>query len=329
MRPRRAEKRPQRHHRLHIKGEEPPRLIQSQPCLGKALPRLGVGGEGLAAGGLPMHRPPGHGGGSQQRDMLRIGRRLQAKGAADIGGEHPQIRPGDASQRIAQEARPLAGGAQHRPAILGDPGSGVARLHRHAGDAGLGKAKMNNMRRAGQNLGHLRISKTLPVAGEIARRLRPKLRRPRGKRGARLHRRGQGDEFNGDQLRRVLRLGKCFRHHQGDGLANMQHPAIGQGRPGRHHQPRHRHGPGDVIGGDIAGQQHRQHTRRGPGGGDVQRRDAGMGMGAAQEAGGRRPSGLVSSVKLPRPVSRRRSSTRLTQHLCWGPTWRRCDGAVA
>ena len=76
-----------------------------------------------------------------------------------------------------------------------------------------------------------------PIDGEIARRLRPDLRRAGFERGARVGHRGERVVFDGDELGGILRgeraLGDDHRHR----LADMHDPLGRERRAVRHHQP--------------------------------------------------------------------------------------------
>ena len=75
-----------------------------------------------------------------------------------------------------------------------------------------------------------------PVEREIARRLRPDLRRAGGER---VDRRGDGRQrlvVDHDQIGGVARSRKRLGDHQRDRFADMDNAVAGQGRPVRHDQ---------------------------------------------------------------------------------------------
>ena len=139
--------------------------------------------------------------------------------------------------------------------------------------------------RAGVPVAHL------PVQGDVAGRLVPKPRRPGLDRGRGAGDAGQGLIGNLDQLRRVVRRRPAFGHHEGDRLAQISDPVLGEQRlrwrdRSRSALGRRAAGAGQAaqaVGHGVGAGQHGENAR-----GFLRRRgidsaDFGMGVGRAQD----------------------------------------------
>ena len=123
-------------------------------------------------------------GGVHHRRVFRIRRAFHAKGTADIAGQHPHLFRGHIYQfgePVVQAEHTLAAGA-HGPLI----GCRVEidhrhpRLHRRNHDAVVDQVQARDMRGAGESGGDRVAVAIVEIEGDVARRLGPDLRRPRG-----------------------------------------------------------------------------------------------------------------------------------------------------
>ena len=221
--------------------------VERQFRLGIEVARLGVAEKRLGTSRHPMNRAAEFLGGDQLRDVFRIGAGLQAESAADVVGQHPQAllrHVHDGNQDVAHGAGALRADAQRVTVGRGivarggaarlDRGDSHALIHdrdaRHEfcrGEDGIDLAGI------GLGIG----GRPRPVDGEIARSLRPDLRRAGFKRGARVGHRGERVVFDRYELGGILRgeraLGDDHRHR----LADMHDPVGRERRAVRHHQP--------------------------------------------------------------------------------------------
>ena len=98
-----------------------------------------VGDKGLAARGDPVDRTAHQLGGTQQRHIFRVARRLHAEATADVVGQHPDLigRQAERAAELAAHARNALSaaaqgeGARRRIVARGD----TARLHRDHGNS--------------------------------------------------------------------------------------------------------------------------------------------------------------------------------------------------
>ena len=226
--------------------QEAPALVKRQLRLGIVVARLVVAEERLGAAGHPMDRPAELFRAEHQREVFRIGPGLEAEGAADVLGQHPQplLRHfEDDGDIVAQDARALRADAQRilvvrRIIACG----GAARLHRGDRDALIGHRNARDefggledrvdLARIGLGIG----GKSGPVDGQVARRLRPDLRRAGDERGAGVGYPRQRLVVDGDEFGGVLRRGGALADDHRDRLTDMHDPRRGERRPVRRDQ---------------------------------------------------------------------------------------------
>ncbi len=269
--------------------------------MGHRVARLAVGHEGFRTGRLPMHRPPDLARGHHHRDVFRIDRCLHAEGAADIVGDHPQFfvrHAHDGCRLAAQAIGALRAGAQRVAVVVlvVDAGS-AARFHRGHHQALVGDADPRDMRRLGDDFGHVAFvllagHRARPVDAEIAGRVRIKLRLA-VHRGVQVDDRRQFLVVDCDQLGGVLRCGARFRHHHGHRIAGVHRRVAGQRGAERHHHlgaaaANHRRVARDAGNAgrlDVRGGEHRQHALGLARFIGIDRQHAGMGMRRAHKGG--------------------------------------------
>ena len=198
----------------------------------------------LGAIGDPAHRPAKSPRGEQQQDPFGIEEVLHAEAAADIGrmqadvlGRHPEDELGELA---ADAMHALAGELEiHRVVGRVVAGNAGARLEGRHDDAVVHHLDLDDVRGAAHRLRHRLGIAALDMEGEIARRLIPQLR-PVGRQGGEaVDHRGERPVVDDDPLRGFARDRRIVGHDEGHGIADMAHPAVGQGRPRRHDQRLH------------------------------------------------------------------------------------------
>ena len=187
-----------------------------------------------------MHRPAGLARGDQDREVFRIGTRLQSERAADVLGDHPQSLVWNTENRrepIAQRTRALRTAAQKIAVVCRIVAcSGAARLHRLHHDALVDK----------RNPGHIlggcddsidvsRVgvgvrSQAGPVDRDIAGGLGPHLRCALENGFAQVDHGRAFLVIDGDELCGVLRRGHRLGNHHRHGFAHVAHRLAGKGR---------------------------------------------------------------------------------------------------
>ena len=267
-----------------IQRQEVPLRIQRQPCLGDVVAALGGAGEILRPFADPCHRTAEVAGGMQQQHQFGIERVLDAKPAADIGGDDADAVGGlveHAHELIADrmhagggedQLKPIGAERGDRPAILGggDDEPVVDELHfDHMGRRGQG-----GLHRAGITL----LEPIRQIAGDI-------VPQPRGigrQRGGAIHNAGQRLVAHRHRFGPIPRGGAGFSHDEGHGITDMADTAPRQSRPGRdaHRLDRgnlrrttHQAEMGDIIIGID-----RQNPRNGASGFRVETHNPGMRM---------------------------------------------------
>ncbi len=118
----------------HAQRQEFSAVVERELGLCHRVASLRVGHEGFRARRLPAHRAAEFFRRHQQHRIFRIDRRFHAEGAADVGGEHPQLVVGHPHHRggvVAQPPGALRAGVKRvAVAFLVVDAGGAARFHR-------------------------------------------------------------------------------------------------------------------------------------------------------------------------------------------------------
>ncbi len=285
----------------HAESQELAAVVERELDLAHGVARVVVAEEGLRAVRHPVHGTAELARSRQDGEVFRIGPGLEAEGAADILGGDPQARVGHAQDRrqgVAHGAGALRAAAQQitlAARIIAR--SSPARLHGMDHDALVHERDPGDVRGrsddaldlAGVGLG-IRC-RARPVHRDVARSVRPDLRRLLAQRLAQIDDRVAFVVLDGDELGGVLRRRQCFRNHDRDRLPDMTRGLVRECRPERNDQLRpaasgERRMLGDVADAlHVGAGQNREHagSRRGRGG--VDRLDVGEGMWRTQEIG--------------------------------------------
>ena len=123
----RREIRPHVGERAHAQAAELAVGVQRQLGVGDVVPAVGVGQEGLAAVGGPLHRPADPLRRPEDQQLLGVVEDLRAEAAAHVGRHHAQLvlrhLQGERAQEQARQVRVLRRGVE-RVAVLGRRRSG-------------------------------------------------------------------------------------------------------------------------------------------------------------------------------------------------------------
>ena len=253
-----------------------------------------VAQERLGAVRHPMHRPADLARRHQDREVFRIGSRLQSECSADILGDHPQALVGnaqDGGKPVAQRARALRAAAQQIALVGWIVARGrAARLHRLHQDPLLdqgdprhvpgGRDEAIDLLGIGLGVG----GQSRPVDRDIARRFRPDLRCALANGLAQVDNRHTLLVVDGDELGAVLRGRQRLGDHNRDRLAHMAHGRAGEGGAMRNNEllaaaANERRVLGDVADPfHVGGGQHREHAGHGLGRLGIDRTDIGKGV---------------------------------------------------
>ena len=275
-------------------------------------------GKLLLAGVLKAHRPAGRQGqmGAEVFDQHLL---LAAKAAADARLDHPDLAQGQTKQRrhhAPHVERHLGAGANHQPVVLIPPRQHDVRLDRrllHLLHRVLALEDMGGLGQCGLHVAVIDMQVVDEVALRIVNfdgvRLIMHFRRA-GLHGChRVKHGGQHLVLDLDQLQRLLQdLGR-LGGDDGDAVADMAHLVVqadlvvgrrvGIALPARGiDHARHIH-----VG------EHGMHAGQGACLGGIDTLDAGVGMGAGEQAAVKHPGSSMSSAKTARPLTSLIAST--------------------
>ena len=274
-------------------GEEGAVGIERDLADREVVAALRAGDEVLAALRHPLHRPVQPARGLGRQGIFAVGEGLGAEAAADIAGDDADLvlrHPEHARQGLAQAVHALArdgeGEALRARIVLGDDAAG---LHVVGDQALVLDLDLHHL----GGLGEGGVDRRLVAHGRVERDV-VGLLVPHGARAARDGAADADDRrphrvVDADRLDGVAGLDQRVGDHEGDGVADMLHAALGQQRD-----------VGDVVlaavavrqrrlaldvaeTGDVLGGQHEVHARHRPGGLDVGDGEGGVGVRAAQE----------------------------------------------
>ena len=231
-------------HRLDLERLKLSLVVERQCCLAVLVARLMVAEKRLRPRRHPVHRAPDLARRDEKRRIFGIGRRLQAEGAADIVGEHPQFFRRDAHDRrqtVGEHAGALARTMKRVPVLRRViDRRRAARLQRHAGEPLVDGDVGDLVGRRGDDrvdLGEFcAVARHDEIDGEVRCRVRPDLRRALGEGGARIGDRRLRIVVDFDLFGRIGGDRRGFRDDQCHRVADMHDAASGQRRPFRHHR---------------------------------------------------------------------------------------------
>ena len=198
--------------RPHAEAQELPVGIQRQRRPGQMVACLGVAEKTLGAAAQPAHRQPQLARRPGHQDLLVIGEVLHAEAAAEVVREDAQavfFDPENAGDDGARAVHVLAvdveGVALARGIVDAER---TARLDGTHDQAVVDQFDLHDMGGGPEgSLGGVGVA-LCPRAGEVARRLRPNLRRARLARLRRVDHRRQRCVLHTHELRRILRGGE-------------------------------------------------------------------------------------------------------------------------
>ena len=285
--------------RAHAQAAEFAVVADGQLGVGHVVAAVGVGEEGLAAVGGPLHRTAADPlGGPEDQQLLRVMEDLGAEAAAHVRRHHPQLvlrhLEGEGAEQQAGQVGVLRRGVERVAVLDAVVGAvGGARLDGVGSDPVVGEVERDHLGGVREfGLGGRGVAQ-MPVEADVAGRLVPDLG------GAVRHRGIQVSDgrprlvVDLDEQRRVLGLGPGLGDHHGDRIAGVAGRPLHQGRVGRRDHLRavlvgDHPAAGDaaeVVGGRVLAGQHGEHARRREGLAGVDRADLGVGVRRAHEHG--------------------------------------------
>ena len=274
----------------------------------------------------------------QDTGVFGIADVLHAEGAADIGGQDANLvirHVEDFRQRHLVAGDALRGHLQREAfGRLVERRQRHARLHRHHGDAGVDDIEFCHMRGSGKRGVDFCAVAIVIIERDVVRDVIIELRRAGfcGLRGIGHGRQRLDVEFDG--LRRIARLCRRFRDHEGDGIADKAHFVGRQRRTVGLQQRRavpalqgQATGERVVTGGfEILAGPDAEHTRHRLGGGGVDPPDDPVGMaGAHHPAIGLAGQGEIVGVSA---LAAHQRVVFLAAHRLPHPVFLQCDSIV-
>ncbi len=205
-----------------------------------------VGEEGLGAARHPVDRAAGLLRGVEDRDVFGVGAGLEAERAADLFGGDADLVVADLHDLrhcVAHGARALGADAQVEAVVRFVVARGrAARLHRGDVQAVVQERDLGDVLRGREHAVDLFLvllrfrMRTSPIDRDVARRVRPELRRALFDGGAQIDDGVQLFVIDLDGFRAILGCGERFGDDERDGLADVHHAVMHQRRTERHHE---------------------------------------------------------------------------------------------
>ena len=222
---------------FHAQAEDAAVLVECHRGLVELVAARGRRGKLLAALGAPPHRPLQHLGGPNGHRLVRLDADLHAEAAADVAHDHAHLVLGhlqdDVAQSVARHRGVLAADMDDQPVVL-PLRHDRARLHGVHDQALVHDVERHDVGRALESLLGLGVVAELVVAGDVARRALPDLRRAGLERVLDLGDRRKLLILDIDQLEGVLRLLARVGDDGHHGLSDVAHHLVSQRTAGGH-----------------------------------------------------------------------------------------------